>query len=213
MVAIINLSKLGGAGDQQCHGARRVEEAGVSVAAPRLRSSRAECFAGARAKWIAGAGITKRFVGAQIGEKIKFGGDVLWTVVGAVRRRRQRLRFRIVGRFESDRRRLPGARRSTVTVRMKDPGGSCRCRARLRRDNRLQYFVAKREEEVFRRTVGDEWRPSFASSASSSPVIFSTGSTIGAMITMYGSVANRTTEIGTFEDVRFASSAVFSWRF
>ena len=30
---------------------------------------------------IAGAGITNRFVGAQIGEQVKFGGD-LWTVVG-----------------------------------------------------------------------------------------------------------------------------------
>ena len=52
---------------------------------------------------IAGAGITKRFVGAQIGEKIKFGGDI-WTVVGNLRRRGQRFRFRDVGRFESDRR-------------------------------------------------------------------------------------------------------------
>ena len=34
-------------------------------------------------------------------------------------------------------------------------------------------------------------------------VIFSTGATIGAMITMYGAVANRTTEIGTLRALGF----------
>ena len=42
-------------------------------------------------------------------------------------------------------------------------------------------------------------------------VIFSTGATIGAMITMYGSVANRTVEIGTLRALGFFRRSI-CWR-
>lgn len=40
--------------------------------------------------------------------------------------------------------------------------------------------------------------------------LFSTGASLGAMITMYGAVANRTTEIGTLRAIGFSRSRIFS---
>ena len=69
-------------------------------------------------------------------------------------------------------------------------------------DNRLQYFVAKREKKFFEEQ--SEMMAKFIRILGIFiTVIFSTGATIGAMITMYGSVANRTTEIGTLRALGF----------
>jgi len=69
-------------------------------------------------------------------------------------------------------------------------------------DNRLQYFVAKREKKYFEEQ--SEMMATFIRILGIFiTVIFSTGATIGAMITMYGSVANRTTEIGTLRALGF----------
>ena len=69
-------------------------------------------------------------------------------------------------------------------------------------DNRLQYFVAKREKKFFEEQ--SEMMATFIRILGIFiTVIFSTGATIGAMITMYGAVANRTTEIGTLRALGF----------
>jgi putative ABC transport system permease protein len=69
-------------------------------------------------------------------------------------------------------------------------------------DNRLQYFVPKREKRFFEEQ--SEMMATFIRLLGLFvTVIFSVGATIGAMITMYGSVANRTTEIGTLRALGF----------
>jgi putative ABC transport system permease protein len=69
-------------------------------------------------------------------------------------------------------------------------------------DNRLQYFAPKREKQFFEEQ--SEMMATFIRILGIFiTVIFSTGAMIGAMITMYGSVANRTVEIGTMRALGF----------
>ena len=94
VVAIINLNKLGGDGISNVT-VRGVEEAAFQLR-PQVQDVEGRMFRWGAREVIAGAGITNRFVGAQIGEKVKFGGDI-WTVVGIFDSDGQRLRFRAVG--------------------------------------------------------------------------------------------------------------------
>ena len=199
VVAIINLSKLGTNGISNVT-VRGVEEAAFELR-PQLKITEGRMFRWGAREVIAGAGITKRFVGAQIGEKIKFGGD-FWTVVGLFDAEGSGFDSELWG----DLNQIAGAFKrssfSTVTVRLKDPADLSSMVSAFESDNRLQYFVAKREKKFFEEQ--SEMMAAFIRILGIFiTVIFSIGATIGAMITMYGSVANRTTEIGTLRALGF----------
>ena len=199
VVAIINLRKLGTNGISNVT-VRGVEEAAFQLR-PQLKITEGRMFRWGAREVIAGAGITKRFVGAQIGEKIKFGGD-FWTVVGLFDAEGSGFDSELWG----DLNQIAGAFKrssfSTVTVRLKDPADLSSMVSAFESDNRLQYFVAKREKKFFEEQ--SEMMAAFIRILGIFiTVIFSIGATIGAMITMYGSVANRTTEIGTLRALGF----------
>ena len=66
----------------------------------------------------------------------------------------------------------------------------------------MQYFAPKREKKFFEEQ--SEMMATFIRILGIFiTVIFSTGAMIGAMITMYGAVANRTVEIGTLRALGF----------
>jgi putative ABC transport system permease protein len=79
IVAIINLNKVGSEGISNVI-VRGVEAAGLTLR-PQVSLVDGRMFRWGAREVIAGAGITQRFEGAQIGQRIKFGGDQ-WTVVG-----------------------------------------------------------------------------------------------------------------------------------
>ncbi len=199
VVVIINLNKLG------ADGISNVTVRGVEAAAfqlrPQVRVTDGRMFRWGVREVIAGAGITKRFVGAQIGEKIKFGGDV-WTVVGLFDAEGSGFDSELWGDLNQIADAFRRSSFSTVTVRLKDPTDLASVMSAFEGDNRLQFFVAKREKQFFE--AQSEMMAKFIRILGIFiTVIFSTGATIGAMITMYGSVANRTTEIGTLRALGF----------
>ena len=199
VVVIINLGKLGGEGISNVT-VRGVEEAAFQLR-PQVRIVEGRMFRWGAREVVAGAGITKRFVGAQIGEKIKFGGDV-WTVVGLFDANGSGFDSELWGDLNQIADAFRRSSFSTVTMRMKDPDDLDSVVRAFENDNRLQYFVAKREKKFFEEQ--SEMMATFIRILGIFiTVIFSTGSTIGAMITMYGSVANRTTEIGTLRALGF----------
>jgi ABC-type lipoprotein release transport system permease subunit len=199
VVVIINLNKLGGDGISNVT-VRGVEEAAFQLR-PQVKIVEGRMFRWGAREVIAGAGITKRFVGAQIGEKIKFGGDV-WTVVGLFDADGSGFDSELWGDLNQIADAFRRSSFSTVTVRMKDPDDLDTVTRAFESDNRLQYFVAKREKKYFEEQ--SEMMATFIRILGIFiTVIFSTGATIGAMITMYGSVANRTTEIGTLRALGF----------
>jgi len=199
VVVIINLDKLGADGISNVT-VRGVEEAAFQLR-PQVRIVEGRMFRWGAREVIAGAGITDRFVGAQIGETVKFGGDV-WTVVGIFDSDGSGFDSELWGDLNQIADAFKRSSLSTVTARLKNPNDFSEVTSAFESDNRLQYFTAKREKKFFEEQ--SEMMATFIRILGIFiTVIFSTGATIGAMITMYGSVANRTVEIGTMRALGF----------
>jgi ABC-type lipoprotein release transport system permease subunit len=199
VVVIINLAKLRADGISNVT-VRGVEEAAFQLR-PQVRIVEGRMFKWGAREIIAGAGITKRFVGAQIGERIKFGGD-LWNVVGIFDTDGTGFDSEIWGDLNQVADAFKRQSFSTVTFRIKNPDDLNDLVNAYEADNRLQYFIPKREKKFFEEQ--SEMMAKFIRILGLFiTVIFSTGATIGAMITMYGAVANRTVEIGTMRALGF----------
>jgi putative ABC transport system permease protein len=198
-VVIINLNKIGAPGISNVI-VRGVEPAAFSLR-PQLRIIQGRMFRWGAREVIVGAGITHRFAGAQIGEKMKFGGD-LWTVVGIFEADGSGFESEAWGDGNQIMDAFKRSSFSTVTIRLKQPDDLSEIAAAFESDNRLQYFAAKREKKFFEEQ--SEMMAKFIRILGLFvTIIFSTGATIGAMITMYGAVANRTVEIGTLRALGF----------
>lgn len=199
VVVIINLNKIGSDGISNV-AVRGVEEAALDLR-PQVRIVEGRMFRWGAREVIAGVGITGRFAGAQIGEKVKFGGD-LWTVVGLFEADGSGFESEIWGDLNQVADAFRRSSFSTVTMRLRNPDDFDSVQTAFERDNRLQYFAAKRERQFFEEQ--SEMMATFIRILGIFiTAIFSTGATIGAMITMYGSVANRTVEIGTLRALGF----------
>ncbi len=199
VVVIINLNKLGAEGISNVT-VRGVEEPAFQLR-PQVRVVHGRMFRWGAREVIAGAGITNRFAGAQIGEKVKFGGDV-WTVVGIFDSEGSGFDSELWGDLNQIADAFKRSSLSTVTLRLKSPDDFSDISTAFDADNRLQYFAAKREKKFFEEQ--SEMMATFIRILGIFiTVIFSTGAMIGAMITMYGAVANRTIEIGTLRALGF----------
>ena len=199
VVVIINLGKLRAEGISNVT-VRGVEEAAFQLR-PQVRIVEGRMFNWGAREIIAGAGITQRFAGAQIGERIKFGGD-LWNVVGIFDTGGTGFDSEIWGDLNQVADAFKRQSLSTVTFRIKNPDDLNDLVNAYEADNRLQYFIPKREKKFFEEQ--SEMMAKFIRILGLFiTVIFSTGATIGAMITMYGAVANRTVEIGTMRALGF----------
>jgi putative ABC transport system permease protein len=199
VVVIINLQKIGSDGISNVT-VRGVEEAALQLR-PQVRIVEGRMFKWGAREIIAGAGITNRFAGAQIGQQIKFGGD-LWTVVGIFDSGGSGFDSEAWGDLNQIADAFRRSSFSTVTFRLKNPDDLSDLVTAFDGDNRLQYFVPKREKKFFEEQ--SEMMATFIRILGLFiTIIFSTGATIGAMITMYGAVANRTVEIGTLRALGF----------
>jgi putative ABC transport system permease protein len=199
VVVIINLPKLGSEGISNVT-VRGVEDA-VFQLRPQVRIVEGRMFEWGAREIIAGEGITRRFAGAQIGEKIKFGGD-LWTVVGIFTTDGSGFDSELWGDLNQIADAFKRSSFSTVTFRVNNPDDITDLLTAFAADNRLQQFAPKREKKFFEEQ--SEMMATFIQILGLFiTVIFSTGATIGAMITMYGAVANRTVEIGTLRALGF----------
>jgi len=145
---------------------------------------------------IVGKSINSKFEGAQIGSKVKFAGDN-WEIVGL---------FEADGSgFESemwgDSQQLLNAFNressvSTLTLKLDDMANFEEFKRAFETDKRLKEFEPKIEQKYFEEQ--SEILATFIRVLGIFiTVIFSFGATIGATITMYSAVANRTVEIGT----------------
>src|SRR5215469_3802174 len=199
VVVIINLTKRGGKGISNVT-VRGVEEAVVDLR-PQVKIRAGRMFRWGAREVIVGTAIAKRFVGAQMGDEIKFGGD-LWSVVGVFDAEGSGFESEVWGDSVQIMDAFKRSSFSTVTARLKEPDELSSVRRIFETDNRLQYFIPKREKKFFEEQ--SEMMAKFIRILGLFiTVIFSTGATIGAMITMYGAVANRTVEIGTMRALGF----------
>lgn len=156
---------------------------------------------------IAGSSIARRFQGGGLGESLRFGMRD-WNVVGVFDAGATGFNSEIWGDAEVLMRSFRRPVYSTVVFKLKDPDSFERLKAQMEGDPRLTH-EARRETEFysaqsevmarFLRVLGD-----------SLTAIFSVGAVIGAMITMYSAVANRTSEIGTLRALGFGRVSILA---
>jgi len=208
VVVVINLEKIGTNG-----GISNVTVRGVSAAAfqlrPQVRIKEGRMFNWGAREIIVGSSIARRFNGAQLGSTIKFAGDV-WTIVGLYETGGDGFNSEMwgdVSQLQDAFRR--GGSYSTVTFRMANPDQLELVKKAFADDNRLQQFEAKSERVFFEEQ--SEFMSIFISVLGIFiTVFFSVGAIIGAMITMYAAVANRTVEIGTLRALGFKRRSVLT---
>jgi ABC-type antimicrobial peptide transport system permease subunit len=98
---------------------------------------------------------------------------------------------------------------STLTLRLRSPQEFQAFKSAFKADSRLQQFEPKTERRFFEEQ--SETLATFIRVLGIViTVIFSLGAAIGAMITMYGAVANRTVEIGTLRALGFQRRSVLA---
>lgn len=205
-VVVINL-------DRKQGGVSNVTLRGVSESVfelrPQVKLIEGRMFRFGVRELIVGASIAKRFEGAEIGNQIKFQGD-LWTVVGKFSSDGSGFDSEIWG----DGLQLLNAFNretsvSTVTFKLDNVSNFETFKRIFEADRRLQQFEPFIETKFFEKQ--SEFLALFIRILGIFiTVIFSFGATIGAMITMYAAVANRVVEIGTMRALGFRRRSVLA---
>ncbi len=205
-VVVINLEKKTGEGGLSNVTVRGVGETALHVR-PHVSLSEGNMFQTGSREIVVGKSVRDLFAGTNIGDRIKIAGD-MWTIVGVISAQG--------GAFESeiwgDSRQLQAAFNrqntvSTVTFRMTDDAKFEDLEKAFEQDRRLVQYEPKTEIKFYREQ--SELLASFISALGTAVTfIFSFGAIIGAVITMYTAVANRTTEIGTLRALGFRRRSV-----
>ncbi len=183
---------------------RGVTDAGLALR-PQVRIAEGRMFRPGTSEIIAGRAIANGFRGAGIGETLRF-AQRDWTVVGVFDAGRTGFNSEIWGDSEQL---LQAFRRvgfSALIFRLADPARFDAVKAEIEADQRLTLEV-KRESQFY--ADQSEGLAKFISYLGTTiSVIFSIGAIIGAMITMYASVASRTGEIGTLRALGFSRASI-----
>lgn len=172
---------------------------------PQVRLIRGRLWRPGTSEVIAGEALARRFRGCGLGETVRFGMRD-WTVVGVFDAEGNGFESEIWGDVDQL---MPAFRRpvfSSVTLRLRDPSAFEAMKARVESDPRTivtlfrekQYYADQsRYLSTFIRVMG------LAITS-----IFSFGAMIGAMITMYAAVSNRTAEVGTLRALGFSRRSI-----
>jgi putative ABC transport system permease protein len=174
---------------------------------PQVTLVEGRMFQPGTAEVIAGRSIASRFRGAGVGETLRFASRD-WNVVGVFDAGRTGFDSEIWGDAEQM---LQAFRRlafSALVFRLADGDRFDAVKQAIETDPRLT-LEAKRETRFY--ADQSETLSKFISYLGTTiSIIFSIGAVIGAMITMYASVASRTTEIGTLRALGFSRSAILA---
>jgi len=203
-VLVINLDKIGG-------GLSNITIRGVSPMVyelrPNIKIIEGRAFNPSLRELIVGESVTKNFMNSQVGKTIKIAGDN-WKIVG---------KFTTDGSgFDSevwgDASQLLNAFNrgnsvSAVTLKLDNQANFEKFKKAFTSERRLNQFEVKREQEFF----GEQ--SSFLAGfirilGIFITIIFSIGAIVGATITMYAAVANRTVEIGTLRALGFKRRSI-----
>ncbi len=167
---------------------------------PQVRLVEGRMFRPGTSEIVAGAKIAEGFQGAGLGQTIKLGIQE-WKVVGVFDAGKTGFASEIWGDADQMMQAFRRDSYSSVIFRLSDPGSFARVKKRLEDDRRLTV-EAEREPQFYARQ--SELMANFLNVLGTIlSTIFSIGAIIGAMITMYAAVANRTAEIGTLRALGF----------
>jgi len=157
------------------------------------------------AEILAGQGVARRFAGAGIGETLRFGMRD-WTVVGVFDAGSTGFSSEIWGDADQLMQTFRRQAYSSLIVKLSDPSAFEAFKARVESDPRLT--VEAKRETRFYADQSEVMTKFLRILGMSLTIIFSLGAVIGAMITMYAAVANRTAEIGTLRALGFQRRSI-----
>jgi len=207
MYTVINLNKIGST-DMSNVVVRGVEAEAFELR-PNIKIKEGRMYNKGTNEIIIGTSINKRFSGCQMGQQVEFGGDH-WQIVGILDAAGTGFDSEIWGDGE---RIMNAFNRSSVfssfTFRLNNKDDFEKLRDRVDKDPRFNYVEMKREK-VFYREQSEAMAMFITILGNTITFIFSIGAMIGAMITMYSAVANRTIEVGTLRALGFRRRNVLS---
>lgn len=202
-VVIINLNKITG-------GMSNVTVRAVAPAAfvlrPQVKLKEGRLFNFGSRELIVGSSIAQNFEGATVGSKVKFAGDE-WSIVGVFEADGSGFESEMWGDANQLLAVFNRTTYSTITFKLTSPDAFDGIQSAFAKEPRLQQFEPKIEKKYFEEQ--SEMMATFIRILGIFiTVIFSAGAIIGAMITMYGAVANRTVEVGTLRALGFRRSSI-----
>jgi ABC-type antimicrobial peptide transport system permease subunit len=183
---------------------RGVTAAGLTLR-PQVRIVEGRMFRPGTAEVVAGRSIAEGFRGAGLSETLRFASRD-WTVVGVFDGGHSGFDSEIWGDAEQM---LQAFRRTAFSALLFRLANSERfdvVKQAIESDPRLT-LEAKRETRFYA-DQSEQLATFITYLGTSISVIFSIGAVIGAMITMYASVANRTAEIGTLRALGFSRASI-----
>jgi putative ABC transport system permease protein len=201
---IINLLKLGS------NDMGNISVRGVSPEARELRPQvslkEGRWFSFGSQEIVVGKNIAEQFQKAAIGDKLPFGGTQ-WTIVGVMDGHGTAFDSEIWGDVDQMMASFTRPVYSSMLFRLKSTEEFNAAKLRIEQDPRTSYAEVKREQ-VYYREQSEALAGFIRILGLVVTVIFSIGAMIGAMITMYAAVANRTREIGTLRALGFRRRSV-----
>jgi len=198
LVVLINLPKR--RGDKPGNVVMRGISENSFILRPRVKLVEGRMPRPGTSEIVAGQSIARRFKGVGIAETLRYGMKD-WNVVGVFDAGNTGFSSEIWGDVDQLMQtfRRPGY--SSVIFKLRDSAEFDTVKKRIETDPRLT-LEAMRETRYYEKQ--SEMMAKFLRILGISlTIIFSLGATIGAMITMYASVANRTSEIGTLRALGF----------
>ena len=154
---------------------------------------------------IAGSKVAANFQGCGLGETVRFGMRE-WTVVGIFEAGGSGFESELWGDVDQMMDAFGRPVFSSLTMRLIAPDKFEELKQRLENDQRLTV-TASREKDYYAKQ--SRFTTMFINALGLTiSIIFSLGAIVGAMITMYSAVANRTVEIGTLRALGFRRRTV-----
>lgn len=205
-VVVINLDIIGG-------GVSNVTVRGVSPTVTKIRPQ-VKLIEGRMFTWglrelIVGKAISKKFKNSKVGDYVKIAGDQ-WKIVGLFSTDGSGFDSEIWG----DALQLLNAFNrgftvSTITLKLDNPNNFASFKNDFESTLRLKEFEPQIEQKYYESQ--SEFLATFIRVLGIFvTIIFSVGAIVGATITMYASVANRTVEIGTLRSLGFSRRSILS---
>lgn len=154
---------------------------------------------------IIGSGLARGKVGLRIGDTVTFGLRG-WTVVGVFDAGSSGFDSEIWGDSEQMMQAFRRQSYSSLIVGLRDTGSYGAFMQALAQQPRLKLEVKR--ERLFYADQSEKLAGFISILGKTITIVFSVGAIIGAMITMYASVANRTREIGTLRALGFRRSNI-----
>lgn len=172
---------------------------------PQVKLIEGRTFRAGSSEIIVGINIARRFEGTGIGGRLRF-AQRDWIVAGIFDAGGSGFDSEIWGDADQLMQSFRRAAYSSMVLRLADTGLYDRFKADVDTDPRLADEVKR--ERVFYSDQSRALSKFINILGLTLSIIFSIGATIGAMITMYASVASRVTEIGTLRALGFKRASI-----